>query len=291
MKERKSGTLRSGSSGKKVTSRKQAIAIGLSEARKEGPRSPPRRRADPWPDLFGWSSAPLGWGEVAVRFASTLAASALIGLDRRRAGQAAGLRTLLLVGLAAAVAMLQANLLLPARGKSADSFAVLDLMRMPLGILTGIGFIGAGAIVRRGSVVVGVTTAATLWFPRSSVSASAAARSPPGVGWRRRSPWASCMPPSASSGGCCEERQATLRLTAAAEGPSEAEILARLEASGFRIVRWVVSYARAQDEKSFECGLSWDGLPDETLPPPIWEELQRDPRLRSLGWAAEKGDP
>lgn len=40
MQERKAGTLRSGSSGKKVTSRKQAIAIGLSEARRAGKKVP-----------------------------------------------------------------------------------------------------------------------------------------------------------------------------------------------------------------------------------------------------------
>jgi len=43
MRERKRGTLRSGSSGKKVTSRKQAIAIGLSEARRAGARVPSQR--------------------------------------------------------------------------------------------------------------------------------------------------------------------------------------------------------------------------------------------------------
>ena len=43
MRERKRGTLRSGSSGKKVTSRKQAIAIGLSEARRAGGKVPKRR--------------------------------------------------------------------------------------------------------------------------------------------------------------------------------------------------------------------------------------------------------
>ena len=41
MHERKEGTLRSGSTGKKVTSRKQAIAIGLSEARRAGGKVPP----------------------------------------------------------------------------------------------------------------------------------------------------------------------------------------------------------------------------------------------------------
>jgi hypothetical protein len=44
MRERKRGTLRSGRSGKKVTSRKQAIAIGLSEARRAGAKVPKARR-------------------------------------------------------------------------------------------------------------------------------------------------------------------------------------------------------------------------------------------------------
>ena len=43
MHERKQGTLKSGGSGKKVTSRKQAIAIGLSEARKEGGKVPAKK--------------------------------------------------------------------------------------------------------------------------------------------------------------------------------------------------------------------------------------------------------
>jgi len=45
MHERKRGTLRSGRSGKKVTSRKQAIAIGLAEARREGAKVPAKKKA------------------------------------------------------------------------------------------------------------------------------------------------------------------------------------------------------------------------------------------------------
>ena len=45
MRKRKKGTLRSGRSGKKVKSRKQAIAIGLSQARRAGAKVPPRRGA------------------------------------------------------------------------------------------------------------------------------------------------------------------------------------------------------------------------------------------------------
>jgi hypothetical protein len=44
MHERKAGTLRSGGSGKKVTSRKQAIAIGLSEARRSGAKVPAKKK-------------------------------------------------------------------------------------------------------------------------------------------------------------------------------------------------------------------------------------------------------
>src|SRR5271170_101184 len=49
-------------------------------------------------------------------------------------------------------------------GRSSTSFVMLDLMRLPLGILSGMGFIGAGAILRKDDMVRGVTTAATLWF-------------------------------------------------------------------------------------------------------------------------------
>jgi putative Mg2+ transporter-C (MgtC) family protein len=106
----------------------------------------------------------LEWSDVAVRLAIAAAASALIGFERGEHGRPAGLRTTMLVCLAAAVSMIQVNLLLSLRGKATDSYVVMDLMRLPLGILSGMGFIGAGAIVRRGSLVEGVTTAATMWY-------------------------------------------------------------------------------------------------------------------------------
>src|SRR6201996_7524474 len=106
----------------------------------------------------------IGWWEIALRLALTVAAGVLIGINRSEHGHAAGLRTTLLVCLAASLSMLQVNLLLPMTGKTSSSFAVMDLMRLPLGILSGMGFIGAGAIVRRDNFVVGITTAATIWF-------------------------------------------------------------------------------------------------------------------------------
>jgi putative Mg2+ transporter-C (MgtC) family protein len=95
----------------------------------------------------------LEWSDVALRLALTVLAGGLIGFDRGEHGRPAGLRTTLLVCLAAAFAMLLANALLPTSGKTQSSFVNFDVMRLPLGILTGIGFIGAGAIVRRHNLV------------------------------------------------------------------------------------------------------------------------------------------
>jgi len=104
------------------------------------------------------------WPDILLRLALTLVAGGVIGFNREIHGHAAGLRTTTLVALAAAIAMIQANLLLPVDGHTPGSFVTLDLMRLPLGILTGVGFIGGGAILKRGDSISGVTTAATLWI-------------------------------------------------------------------------------------------------------------------------------
>ncbi|MDG4880676.1 MgtC/SapB family protein [Mesorhizobium sp. WSM4884] len=104
------------------------------------------------------------WLDLAARLLATLVAGFLIGLNREARGHSAGLRTTILVGLAACVAMVQANMLLDVSGKGPDSFVRMDVMRFALGVLTGVGFIGGGAILRRGDLVTGVTTAATMWI-------------------------------------------------------------------------------------------------------------------------------
>jgi putative Mg2+ transporter-C (MgtC) family protein len=104
------------------------------------------------------------WHAIALRLLLTVIAGAILGAERSKSGHPAGLRTTLLVTLAASISMIQMNLLIQTNGKPHDSYVVMDLMRLPLGILTGVGFIGAGAIVRKGEMVLGITTAATMWF-------------------------------------------------------------------------------------------------------------------------------
>lgn len=104
------------------------------------------------------------FSDLAIRLVLTIMAGLAIGYNRDQQGKAAGLRTTLLVCLAASVSMIQVNLLLTTVGKQSDSFITNDLFRLPLGILSGMGFIGGGAILRKDNMVVGLTTAATLWF-------------------------------------------------------------------------------------------------------------------------------
>lgn len=109
-------------------------------------------------------SAGLDWGDVAARLACACVVGLLLGFNRGESGKAAGARTTTIVCLAACLAMILANALLSTRGRQPDAFATMDPMRLPLGVLTGVGFIGAGAILRRGDFIVGLTTAAILWL-------------------------------------------------------------------------------------------------------------------------------
>lgn len=72
----------------------------------------------------------LAWSDIAIRLLCTIVAGGLIGFNRGEHGRPAGLRTTLLVALAACLAMIQVNLLLPTAGRPANSFVMNDLMRM-----------------------------------------------------------------------------------------------------------------------------------------------------------------
>lgn len=109
-------------------------------------------------------SETLTWAEIALRLGCSIAAGVLIGLDRSVHAHPAGVRTTVLISLAASVAMIQANWLMVHTLDTHVSILRLDMMRLPLGVLSGIGFIGAGVILRRGDIVRGITTAASIWL-------------------------------------------------------------------------------------------------------------------------------
>src|SRR6201988_609326 len=98
-------------------------------------------------------------GELLLRIALWVVLCGAIGLERESRGQAAGLRTHMLVGLGATLFTL-----VSAYGFSETSRENIDPTRIAAQIVTGIGFLGAGTIIRHGLTVRGLTTAATLWI-------------------------------------------------------------------------------------------------------------------------------
>jgi putative Mg2+ transporter-C (MgtC) family protein len=102
---------------------------------------------------------------MTLHLIGAMAVGGVIGLERSYHGRPAGFRTHTLVCLASSLLMLvtlyQAKWL-PA-GTSMDSFRT-DPTRMAQGIMTGIGFLGAGVIFKEGLSVRGLTTAASIWI-------------------------------------------------------------------------------------------------------------------------------
>jgi hypothetical protein len=98
-------------------------------------------------------SPTLSWADALLRLALGFLAGFLIGPDRGEPAHPAGQRTTILVSVAATAAMIQANWLVINAADTHISIVRADMMRLPLGTLSGIGFIGAGAILRRGEMV------------------------------------------------------------------------------------------------------------------------------------------
>ena len=101
------------------------------------------------------------WTEIILRLCAATLMGGAVGLNRDLRGKPAGVRTLGLVGLASAlVVMTAAGMSGP---QDADWAAVSRVMQ---GVVTGIGFLGAGVIVRTGGPgsVHGLTTAASIWL-------------------------------------------------------------------------------------------------------------------------------
>lgn len=111
-------------------------------------------------DLSTWSPT----AQVIVKLSVAAVLGAIIGAEREYHGRAAGLRTQLLVALGSCLAMIVSlNFATVFGWESSNTALRVDPARVAYGIMSGIGFLGAGAIIRYGTGIRGLTTAASLW--------------------------------------------------------------------------------------------------------------------------------
>ena len=225
------------------------------------------------------------WPDILLRLGLAVAAGAAVGFNREERSQAAGLRTTMLVCLAAALMMVLANELLDTTGKDASKFAQIDVLRLPLGVLSGIGFIGGGAIVRRGDIVTGVTTAATIWFMTCVGLCFGAGRLGLGVGatvtalfvlWVLR--WADLRIP--------RKFHATFSVRAQRSGLAEGDLRRELAEAGNRIIAWGVTYEDGGRSYEARAEVEWRGRQAELGREPAFvKAIAERPAVLRAEWA------
>jgi putative Mg2+ transporter-C (MgtC) family protein len=102
--------------------------------------------------------------DILVKLLLAALAGGLVGLEREKHGRPAGLRTNLLVAVGSCVMVIISEAYyIKYAGYNAESTLRIDPARVAAQIVTGIGFLGAGVILKEGATVRGLTTAAGLW--------------------------------------------------------------------------------------------------------------------------------
>lgn len=101
--------------------------------------------------------------DLFVRLGLATTMGLVLGYEREQHGRAAGMRTTMLVCVASAVVMLLSQYLFWESSQAGGGWHP-DPARLAAGVLAGMGFLGAGVIIRQDNAIYGVTTAAVLWF-------------------------------------------------------------------------------------------------------------------------------
>jgi putative Mg2+ transporter-C (MgtC) family protein len=224
----------------------------------------------------------LTWSDIAVRVACTFIAGILVGIDRGERGKAAGIRTNVLVCLAASLSMILANGMLGTAGKNSSSFSTLDFMRLPLGILSGMGFIGAGAILRKGEMVIGLTTAATLWMVTMLGLCFGAGKillGTIGLLLTLFTLWGLDVVERYLS----QERRGSLCIVTGGEELSS-ELRAMVKQSGMDLHSWTVDVSREKARVVIQCELRWRARQREHADPPLIESLRKRGDVERMRW-------
>lgn len=222
---------------------------------------------------------------MVLRVALAFLAGFVVGWERENRGRPAGLRTTILTCVAAAVAMIVAEVLLVESARAGLTNAVrADPSRLGAGILTGIGFLGAGTIMRHENFVRGVTTAATLWFVTIlGLAFGSGLFALGGLGLGLALLTLLLLP-------CFEKHvksdwYATLTLTTTLTALAEVELKQSIETFGPSVQTMKLNYDLAKQQKTAICELKLKRLDRFELSSKIVTHFAQCPGVQQVDWA------
>jgi putative Mg2+ transporter-C (MgtC) family protein len=227
---------------------------------------------------------PLTFPEILLRIGLAFVAGFVIGFERSGRGRPAGLRTTILTSVVAAIAMIVSEKLFVESGAMVTGGNWRpDPARLGAGVLTGIGFLGAGTIMRHDNVVRGVTTAACLWYVTVLGLAFGSGQfAVGGIGVAIGIIALFLLPRLEMH--IQAERYATLTVVESLEGISEDELRKRIEAMGAHPKAVKLSYDLEKKQKKivFELRLKKPLVYDMCRK--LLAEIAKTPGVIQVGW-------
>ena len=227
---------------------------------------------------------PLTVQEISLRILLAFIAGFVIGFERSERGRPAGLRTTILTSVVAALVMIISEKLFVEGGVTVGNAAWRpDPARLGAGVLTGIGFLGAGTIMRQENIIRGVTTAACLWFVTALGLAFGSGEYVVGLLGLAVGLIALFVLPRLESH-IHAERYATLAVTEALDGLGEDDLRKRVEVLGAHIKAVKLSYDFEKKQKKivFELRLKKPLLYDTCRK--LLAELAHCPGVTQASW-------
>lgn len=225
----------------------------------------------------------LTFSDIVLRVIAATFAGALVGLERESHGRPAGLRTTILACVASTVAMLVSEAFYLGSVAHGGNWHP-DPGRISAGVLTGIGFLGAGTIFRHTNFIRGVTTAASLWFVTILGLAFGAGLFGLGflgvcvaLGTLFALPTLEKHIPS--------DRYATLTVMAELDALTEQQLQERLTALGLKVKRMDLNYDLAAKQKTITCELKMRQTPSAEVSRETLASLSACPGVLQIKWS------
>lgn len=222
---------------------------------------------------------------MLLRLGAAFATGIILGFEREGHGRAAGLRTLVLVCVTATVAGILSEHYF--QGTAGDGPMPLnwrpDPARLGAGLLAGMGFLGAGAIVRQGSMIRGVTTAALLWFTTVlGICYGSGEFALGGIGTAIAALTLFVLPSIEDL--VRNDWYATVRVHVRLDGVDTAELVRQVEQESIRVKSLAVVHDTAQQTRTLTLNLKFKRGHLIERPDRIVRQLAAAPGVLSVSW-------